>query len=72
LALLGSRGYATLLGWLAVPVQLAQAISPTATAPLVASLPALHVLVLAAGFAVVGALLLLPLRLPAEQGFSNA
>lgn len=72
LALLGSRGYATLLGWLAVPVLLAQAIAPTVTAPLVASLPALHVLVIAAGLATVGALLLLPLRLPPEQQFSNA
>lgn len=72
LALLGSRGYATLLGWLAVPVLLAQAISPTLTAPLVASLPALHVLVLAAALALVGAFMLLPLRLPPEQEFSNA
>ena len=72
LALLGSRGYATLLGWLAVPVQLAQAISPTITAPLVVALPALHVLVLAAGLAIVGALLLLPLRLPPEQAAGNA
>jgi hypothetical protein len=64
LALLGSRGYATLLGWLAVPVLLAQAVSPTVTAPLVASLPALQVLLLAAGVATVGAMLLLPLRLP--------
>ncbi len=72
LALLGSRSYATLLGWLAVPVLLAQAIAPTVTAPLVASLPALHALVLAAGLALVAALLLLPLRLPHEQEFSNA
>ncbi len=71
LALLGSRGYATLLGWLAVPVLLAQAISPTVTAPLVTSLPALHVLLLAAGAAALAALLLLPLRLPREQEFSG-
>ncbi len=66
LALLGARGYATLLGWLAVPVLLAQAISPTVTAPLVASLPALHVLLLAAGVAAIGAALLLPLQPPQE------
>ena len=66
LELLGSRGYATLLGWLAVPVLLAQAIAPTVTAPLVASLPALDVLLLAAGFATIGAALLLPLRQPQE------
>ena len=71
LALLGSRGYATMLGWLALPVLLAQAISPTITAPLVASLPALHVLLLAAGAAAVGALLLLPLRMPREQELSS-
>lgn len=64
LALLGSRGYATLLGWLAVPVLLAQAVAPTATAPLVTALPALHVLLLAGGCAALGVLLLLPLRLP--------
>jgi hypothetical protein len=67
LALLGSRGYATLLGWLAVPVLLAQAIAPTVTAPLITALPALHVLLLAGGCAAVGVLLLLPLRLP-QQG----
>jgi hypothetical protein len=66
LALLGSRGYATLLGWLAVPVLLAQAIAPTVTAPLVAALPALHVLLLAGGCAALGVLLLLPLRLPRQ------
>lgn len=64
LALLGSRGYATLLGWLAVPVLLAQAIAPTVTAPLVTALPALHLLLLAGGCAALGVLLLLPLRLP--------
>jgi hypothetical protein len=67
LALLGSRGYATMLGWLALPVLLAQAISPMVTAPLVSSLPALHVLLIAAGAAALGALLLLPLRLPRAQ-----
>jgi len=66
LALLGSRGYATLLGWLAVPVLLAQAIAPTATAPLVASLPALDVLLIAAGLAALGAAMLLPLQPPQE------
>lgn len=66
LALLGSRGYATLLGWLAVPVLLAQAIAPTVTAPLVTAMPALHVLLLAGGCAAVGVLLLLPLRLPRQ------
>ena len=67
LALLGPRGYATLLGWLAVPVLLAQAGAPTLTAPLLSVLPALHLLLLAGGFAALGAALLLPLRLPREE-----
>jgi hypothetical protein len=67
LALLGSRGYATLLGWLAVPVLLAQAIAPTVTAPVVGSLPALQVFLLAAALAALGAALLLPLRLPQRE-----
>jgi MFS family permease len=66
LALLGPRGYATLLGWLAVPVLLAQAGAPTLTAPLLSILPALHVLLLAGGFAALGAALLLPLHGPRE------
>jgi len=64
LALLGSEGYATLLGWLAVPVLLAQATAPAAVAPLVAAVPALHVFLLAGSLAAAGALLLFPLRVP--------
>jgi hypothetical protein len=67
LALLGPRGYATLLGWLAVPVLLAQAGAPTLTAPLLSVLPALHLLLLAGGFAALSAALLLPLHLPREE-----
>lgn len=67
LALLGPRGYATLLGWLAVPVLLAQAGAPTLTAPLLSMLPALYLLLLAGGFAALGAALLLPLQLPREE-----
>jgi len=64
LALFGAEGYARILGWLAVPVLIGQALAPTVTAPLVAALPPLHVLLLA-GTAAGGAwLLLLPLRLP--------
>ena len=65
LAFFGPAGYATLLGWLAVPVLLAQAAAPTLVAPLVSALPALDVLLLAGGLALFAALLLLPLRLPA-------
>jgi hypothetical protein len=63
LALFGSAGYATLLGWLAVPVLLAQATAPTLAAPLVAAMPALDVLLIAGGLAAAAVLLLLPLRL---------
>ena len=56
-----------MLGWFAVPVQLAQAAAPTLTAPLVASLPALTVLLLAGALGLGAALLLLPLRLPRQD-----
>jgi hypothetical protein len=68
LALFGPAGYATMLGWLAVPVLLAQATAPTLAAPLVAALPGLQVLLLAGGLAAVAMLLLLPLRLPRDSG----
>ena len=64
LALFGPNGYATVLGWLAVPVQLAQAVAPTLAAPVVAALPALWVFGIAGALGLVAALLLLPLRLP--------
>ena len=64
LALFGPNGYATVLGWLALPVQLAQAAAPALTAPVVAALPAMTVLLIAGGLGLVAALLLLPLRLP--------
>lgn len=65
MAIFGPEGYAALLGWLAVPVLLAQAVSPTLTAPLVAALPAREVLLLAGGVAGIAVLLLLPLRVDA-------
>ena len=64
LALFGPEGYARLLGWLAVPVLLAQAMAPMVTAPLVSMLPALEVLLLSGAAATVAVLFLLPLRLP--------
>jgi Major Facilitator Superfamily len=67
LALFGPNGYATVLGWLAVPVQLAQAVAPTVAAPLVAALPALSVLLIGGGLGLTAALLLLPLRLPRQD-----
>ncbi len=60
--LFGARGYATRLGRLALPQLLAQAVAPTAAAPLVASLPA-HAIFGGLGIAAVAALLcLLPLK----------
>ena len=53
-----------MLGWLAVPVLLAQATAPTLTAPLVAAVPALEVFLLCGAGAGVAVLLLLPLRVP--------
>ena len=64
LALFGPEGYARILGWLAVPVLLAQATAPTVSAPLVTALPALDVLLICGGGAAAAVLLLLPLRLP--------
>jgi hypothetical protein len=64
LALFGPNGYATVLGWLAVPVLVAQAVAPTAAAPLVAVLPALWVFLIGGGLGLLATLLLLALRLP--------
>jgi MFS family permease len=67
LALFGPNGYATVLGWLAVPVLMAQAAAPTVAAPVVAALPALSVLLIGGGLGLVASLLLLPLRLPRQD-----
>ena len=65
---LGPGGYAGLLGWLAVPVLLAQAVAPTASVPLIAALPSLDLLLLAAAIAAVVTGLLLPLKLWRPSG----
>jgi hypothetical protein len=65
LAIFGPAGYAALLGWLAVPVLLAQALAPTVTAPVIAALPALDVFLVCGAGAAVAVTLLVPLRLPA-------
>jgi len=67
LALFGPDGYARVLGWLAVPVLVAQAVAPPLAAPVVTALPALDVLLIAGGLGVVAAALLLPLRLPPQE-----
>jgi hypothetical protein len=64
LAMFGAAGYARILGWLAVPVLLAQATAPTVSAPLVAMLPAVDVFLVCGAAAAVAVLFLLPLRLP--------
>ena len=68
LAMFGPEGYARLLGWLAVPVLLAQATAPTLAAPLVGALPALDIFLIYGAGAAVALLFLLPLRLPARIG----
>ena len=67
LAIFGPRGYASLLGWLAVPVLVAQATAPTLTAPLMSALPALNVLLLSGCAAAVAVLFLMPLRVPGTR-----
>ncbi len=67
LALFGPNGYATVLGWLAVPVLVAQAVAPTVAAPLVAALPSVSVLLIGGGLGLAASLLLLPLRLPRQD-----
>jgi MFS family permease len=67
LAMFGPTGYATMLGWLAVPVLLAQATAPTLAAPLVAALPALDVLLIAGAAAALATLPLFALRLPDDR-----
>ena len=61
MAIFGPAGYATLLGWLAVPVMLAQASAPTLAAPLVATMSAPSVFFLAGALGAAAGLLLLPL-----------
>jgi MFS family permease len=63
MALFGPGGYATLLGWLAVPVLLAQASAPTLTAPLIGALPAADIFAIAGIAAAAAAALLLPLQI---------
>ena len=58
----GPAGYAARLGWLAVPVLLAQAVAPTLAAPAVSALPAGAMLLACCGVAGVATLLLLPLK----------
>jgi MFS family permease len=67
LALFGPNGYATVLGWLAVPVLVAQAVAPTVAAPVVAALPSLWVFMIGGGLGLFATLLLLPLRLPRQD-----
>lgn len=58
----GPSGYAALLGWIALPVLLAQAAAPAVAAPFIAALPATGLLVGSGCVAGLAACLLLPLR----------
>jgi MFS family permease len=62
LAIFGPLGYATRLGWLAMPVLLAQAAAPTLAAPVIAALPPADFFLLAGLLAAAAGLFLLPLR----------
>ncbi len=62
LALFGPRGYPVLMGKLALPILIAQAAAPAATAPVVAALPALTVFALAGLLGCLAVLCLVPLR----------
>jgi hypothetical protein len=64
MAIFGPTGYASLLGWLAVPVLLAQASAPTLAAPVVDAWTPHGVVMAAAAVCGLASLLLLPLRLP--------
>ena len=64
MAIFGPAGYASLLGWLAVPVLLAQAGAPTLVAPLIDALTPAGVVSGAVAVTAVAAVLLWPLRLP--------
>ena len=71
LALFGAEGYATLLGWIALPILVATAISPLIGAILVQRLGAEPTIILLVGAAVVNVALVLPLlklarRTPAD------
>ena len=69
LAIFGPDGYAALLGWLAVPVLVAQAAAPTLTAPLVTHMPSAEIFGAAGILATAALFLLLPLRTrPAAAG----
>jgi len=67
MAICGPAGYASLLGWLAVPVLLAQAGAPTLAAPLVDALSPHSLVIAAAAVCGLASLLLLPLRVPATD-----
>ncbi len=61
MAIFGPQGYATRLGWLAMPVLLAQAAAPTLAAPVVAALTPASFFLLAGLLAALAGLFLLPL-----------
>ncbi len=71
MVIFGPAGYATRLGWLAMPVLLAQAAAPTLAAPVIAVLPPLDFFLLAGLIAALAGLFLIPVHaryaLPVRQ-----
>lgn len=68
LALFGPQGYAVLMGRMALPILVAQALAPTLSAPLVAVLPAPVTFGLMGVLSLLALLCLLPLRAPPPHG----
>ncbi|HUA77275.1 MAG TPA: MFS transporter, partial [Acetobacteraceae bacterium] len=62
MAIFGPMGYATRLGWLAMPVLLAQAAAPTLAAPVIAAITPASFFLLAGLLAALAGLFLLALR----------
>jgi MFS family permease len=68
LYLLGPAGYARIIGRIALPVMLAQAVAPTVTAPLIARYPAADLFLAMAILAALASLCLAPLRPDSQSG----
>lgn len=64
LVLFGPRGYPTLMGKLAMPILLTQAVAPMATAPIVAALPATAIFAAGGVIATLALLCLFAIRAP--------
>jgi len=72
MAVFGPAGYPTLIGWLAVPVLLAQAAAPALAAPVVSALRPVQVFMLAGALAALALVVLLPVRIRSPPDVSPA